>query len=222
MKLKKIASLMLAGIMAVSMLAGCDGKSNNTDDNKDDGNQVVAASVADYANSLLSKNQKNVFEFKDSAELTAALQKVANNSEKFTSQMIKNKYADHFTYDDDACAEVLAKELKNELDLDVVDLVGNAAKLNNVTKEGTRSAGYVYAFSGKLSESAAVQLLVNSWKATMDGGNFFPATVNGYELDYTAEISAVKVTARDFKDASTWVVAIVVNQTATANSTTKV
>ena len=29
MKLKKIASLMLAGVMAVSMLAGCEGSANS-------------------------------------------------------------------------------------------------------------------------------------------------------------------------------------------------
>ena len=41
MKLKKIASLMLAGIMAVSMLAGCDGKGGSGQmavEGKEDGN----------------------------------------------------------------------------------------------------------------------------------------------------------------------------------------
>ena len=41
MKLKKIASLALAGIMAVSMLAGCSNEGNTPDNNEED-NQVVA------------------------------------------------------------------------------------------------------------------------------------------------------------------------------------
>ena len=41
MKLKKIASLALAGVMAVSMLAGCSGKGNNSGNNN--GNGVVTA-----------------------------------------------------------------------------------------------------------------------------------------------------------------------------------
>ena len=45
MKLKKIASLMLAGIMAVSMLAGCKGGSTSNDENKDDNTEVTTGSV---------------------------------------------------------------------------------------------------------------------------------------------------------------------------------
>ena len=41
MKLKKIASLALAGVMAVSMLAGCSGKGNNSGNNN--GDDVVTA-----------------------------------------------------------------------------------------------------------------------------------------------------------------------------------
>ena len=36
MKLKKIASLMLAGVMAVSMLAGCSGNGSNNNNNNDE------------------------------------------------------------------------------------------------------------------------------------------------------------------------------------------
>ena len=46
MKLKKIASLMLAGVMAVSMLAGCNSApvDDNTGDNN--GNVVTPTSIA--------------------------------------------------------------------------------------------------------------------------------------------------------------------------------
>ena len=70
MKLKKIASLMLAGIMAVSMLTACDSKA---DDNKDDNNgQVVTTSPVVSA---LNDAQEKV-EFTSDSYLTSAINQV--------------------------------------------------------------------------------------------------------------------------------------------------
>ena len=211
MKLKKIASLMLAGIMAVSMLAGCNGKGGN-DENKDDQNQVVAASVADYANSLLNDKQKNVFDFENSSELTAALQKVAGDSTKFTSKEIKEVYDTIKTSLTVADNDVI-KGLKSDLDLDIVN--GNDPKMT-LDKKGTKTGGWVYQVSGKLTEASAVQLIVKNFANGMmnDGTDTFPAYENHLKADYSAEISAVKVTAPDNSGNSAWVVAIVVTQTA--------
>ena len=206
MKLKKIASLALAGIMAVSMLAGCSGKTENEENNGNQ-NQVAAATVADYANSLLSKEQKNVFEFENSADLTAALKKVAGDSEKFTSDEI-SKYKDAYQI---TVVDLLASNLKDEMKLDYDH--GTYTQLATPADKGTKTAGFVYAVSGKLTEDAAVQLIINSWKSNINS-NMVPATYGKLDCDYTAEISAAKVTAPDNKDASTWVVAIVVTQTA--------
>ena len=217
MKLKKIASLALAGIMAVSMLAGCSGKTENNENNGNQ-NQVVAATVADYANSLLSKEQKNVFEFENSADLTAALKKVAGDSEKFTSDDIKD-YSKQYVYGNSVVADELAAELKKDLELNFSN-DDNQKGLADTDKKGTKTVGFVYGVSGKLEQDTAVQLVVNSWKATMNNDSYFPATITPtsgsikLDCDYTAEISAVKVTAPDDKDVSTWVIAIVVTQTA--------
>ena len=217
MKLKKIASLALAGIMAVSMLAGCSGKTENEENNGNQ-NQVTAATVADYANSLLNKEQKNVFEFENSADLTAALKKVASDSEKFTSDDIKG-YSEQYVYGPNIVVSKLAAELKKDLELNFSNASGdNQEGLATTAKKGTKTVGFVYGVSGKLEQDTAVQLIINSWKATMNNSTYFPATINSsspkLDCDYTAEISAVKVTAPDDKDVSTWVVAIVVTQTA--------
>ena len=217
MKLKKIASLALAGIMAVSMLAGCSGKTENNENNGNQ-NQVTAATVADYANSLLSKEQKNVFEFENSADLTAALKKVAGDSEKFTSDEIAG-LKDVYAYSNSTQPSIidLSTALKDEMKL---DFDNNSWKgLAGTTKKGTKKVGMVYGVSGKLTEDAAVQLIVNNWKSDMNRSTFpaYIASVSvglSLDCDYTAEISAVKVTAPDDKDVSTWVVAIVVTQTA--------
>ena len=214
MKLKKIASLALAGIMAVSMLAGCSGKTENEENNGNQ-NQVAAATVADYANSLLSKDQKNVFEFENSADLTAALKKVASDSEKFTSADIE-VYSKLYAYGPSIVVSELAAELKKDLELNFSN-ADDQDGLATTNKKGTKTVGFVYGVSGKLEQDTAVQLIINSWKGTMNNDGYFPATISGstkLDCDYTAEISAVKVTAPDNKDVSTWVIAIVVTQTA--------
>lgn len=214
MKLKKIASLALAGAMAVSMLAGCSGKTTG-EGNGEEQNQVTAASVADYANSLLSEKQKNVFTFENSSELTAALQKVAGDSTKVTSEIIgnfKDEFAANITVDS------VVDELQKELELDFVAKDGNSAKsLAGTNEKGTKTLGFAYGVSGKLAEDAAVQLVINDWQNKMNGYDCFPAISVAYDFDYdyTAEISAVKVTAPDDSTVSAWVVAIVVTQTAT-------
>ena len=218
MKLKKIASLALAGVMAISMLAGCSGKTENNENNGDQ-NQVVAASVADYANNLMTAAQKNVFKFENSSDLTAALKKVASDSTKFGSTDIKN-ISDNLTnfsitdlYNN---GEKLRNELKDELDLDFV----HGYDLATVSKEGTRTQGFVYAVSGKLTEAAAVQLIGGEFVKATVNNTTFPAKYDSYKCDYTAEISAVKVTAPDTDKNSAWVVAIVVTQDAVKVSNT--
>ena len=77
MKLKKIASLMLAGVMAVSMLAGCSGNGNNGDNNNG-GNTVVepgTSSIVTAFNDGQDKDNKVKVTFSSDASLDAALQK---------------------------------------------------------------------------------------------------------------------------------------------------
>ena len=217
MKLKKIASLALAGIMAVSMLAGCSTTGNEEENNNGENNEVVTASVADYANSLLTGAQKNVFEFKNSAELTAAVQKVAGDSEKYTSAEIKAAY-DRVTFY--LGNNELAAELKKELKLDFDNT--NTDGLADTDEKGTKTVGFVYDVSGKLTESSAVQLVIDYFAGvTMSDDTYFPATIAtaGLKCDYTAEISAVKVNAPDTSKNSSWVVAIVVTQNAVEDAT---
>ena len=70
MKLKKIASLAMAGVMAVSMLAGCSGT------NVDDDNDVVvtpsASSIVTAVNNGQSAANAVKVEFTSDSELDAA------------------------------------------------------------------------------------------------------------------------------------------------------
>lgn len=87
MKLKKIASLMLAGVMAVSMLTACDTTSNTPVDPDGDGNVDVtpAAGKSSVFASALAENEdwgdiaKLKINMKDDADLQSALDAAAQN-----------------------------------------------------------------------------------------------------------------------------------------------
>ena len=85
MKLKKIASLALAGIMAVSMLAGCKEDSSNSGSSSS-GTTVTAAPIVSAMNSELSEKQKEQLSFASNAKLAAA---VAKGAEKVTYEDIQ-------------------------------------------------------------------------------------------------------------------------------------
>ena len=76
MKLKKIASLMLAGVMAVSMLAGCSTAGNNNSNDGDDNNNVVTpTSIVTAVNNGQSATNDVKIDFTSDATLDAALSK---------------------------------------------------------------------------------------------------------------------------------------------------
>ena len=81
MKLKKIASLMLAGIMAVSMLAGC--KSDSANGNNNDDNTVVVPSTSAVVTALnngQSADNDVKVAFSSNASFDAALKKAVENA----------------------------------------------------------------------------------------------------------------------------------------------
>ena len=88
MKLKKIASLMLAGVMAVSMLAGCSG--STTDDNTNNGDDntttVPASNASTVFEGALSTKANIKIDMADNATLNANLNTAIEN---LTSSTIK-------------------------------------------------------------------------------------------------------------------------------------
>ena len=81
MKLKKIASLMLAGIMAVSMLAGCNGEPTPDPDDNGNGGVTVTGHSVDMGKALKDLDcikDKDYITFADNAADQAALQKAVD------------------------------------------------------------------------------------------------------------------------------------------------
>ena len=220
MKLKKIASLMLAGIMAVSMLAGC--KSGTTPNDDSSSSQVPAATnVATYANDMLSGSQKEVFTFVGSSELDSILDDVANNKDKYASTAIEDTFdkTEAIRGGTKGWAATAVKDgVKDKLDGIVTDNFGKLPATNVKTQKAVE----LYTISGAYEEKAAVQKIVDAYLDVVEQvGGFktaFPAGVSGSDCEYTAEISAVKVASAEHSEKTAWVVAMVFTQTATATA----
>ena len=222
MKLKKIASLMLAGIMAVSMLAGCNGGTPVDDDPAS--STPVVSDVVEYANGALSGTEKGVFTFKSSTELDTALQAAANDKSKFSSKEIE----DVFTNNLDSAKWAGDKDHEVADLKDVLSAV--KGKISGIVEENlcdqvpddgkSQKAVDVYVISGALEEKVAIEKAVdmfNIGETAITAANYPNASKGSdYTYTYSAEISAVKVASADKTNNTAWVVAIVVTQTATA------
>ena len=218
MKLKKIASLMLAGIMAVSMLAGCDGKGGSGEEE----NPVVPAEtgVVAYANDALTADQKEIFTYAASADLDAILKDLASSTSNFSETTIKGIYNNKYTSE----WSNLSSKLNGKLD----GIVLNGDDFSNEPADGkSQKRGYIYVVSGRLEQEEAVGAVAARVGNDVEDDStsiICPPTVdyNGtkYDCAYSAEISAVKVSSSSAPNESAWVVAIVLTQNLTKVSNT--
>ena len=106
MKLKKIAALALAGVMAVSMLAGCAGK--GTDD-KNDTTDLSSAVIAQLSSDTTKKVTFTKSTDLDNA-ITAALKKYGNSNMTYTL----SADALHTVNDEISAASTLTGLVKDE------------------------------------------------------------------------------------------------------------
>ena len=113
MKLKKIASLALAGIMAVSMLTACNTANNDGDDNQGDDTIVtpVDDSFATAINGELSTAQKNTLTITADSSLEAMLNKVADKFDDDALQITKGKVVTAFVLDTNSSVPQDARHL---------------------------------------------------------------------------------------------------------------
>ena len=215
MKLKKIASLALAGIMAVSMLAGC--KDGTSQEDPSSSSQVpTTANIVTYANDALTGAQKNVYTFHDNSALNQALQAVATDKNKCTATKIENAYT---KYTWDAQDTDLRGDVKGKLDggLTFQDAYGTFDN-GSVPKNNGKTLNYIEVsiLSGELSEKAVAETAAKYFANRM--GRLERAAANNnvkYALSYSADISAIKVESPQNSAKTAWVVAVMITKTAT-------
>ena len=207
MKLKKIASLMLAGVMAVSMLAGCKGSANSGEEE----NPVVPTTgiVAD-ANGVLTDDQKEIFSYVGSTNLDNILKEIAADIKNLSDDDISKAYTT-FTPEQD-------KELNGKLQDKLEGLKAAGGKFTNAPANGkSQSYGWVYTISGKMTQTEAVEATAKYFASYMSGNDVKTVVEYNsakYNAEYSVEISAVKASNNSNVDGeSAWVIAVVVTQT---------
>ena len=120
MKLKKIASLALAGVMAVSMLTAC-GDNDKKDPTPEQGGETV---VAGYSSTLADELSDDVTDlsyvtFKDNSDDTAALKKALNYvSEESLKTLSEHRVVWSLDQSNLADVELMRVEFEDEAKLD--------------------------------------------------------------------------------------------------------
>ena len=230
MKLKKIASLMLAGVMAVSMLAGCNTASNggnNGGEGEGEGTTTTGYSVAfgekvEKLNPTV-KGMDNVT-FADNANDQAALEDALNNAGAW----------DVLYGTRNSSIELLDNEQANVVndfeDAAKLDRYGIANRNNEVfngtsTINRTTKVGSVYYVDGAVSMDKVLNQVAdhldNFFETLQEDGSITDRDGNEvtYDFDYTISVSAVNKTSDviDWYNGSVNVIAVTVTRTATAD-----
>ena len=219
MKLKKIASLMLAGVMAVSMLAGCKGSANSGEEE----NPVVPTTgVVAYANDAVSADDKEEYKFSGftaSTNLDSILKDLASSTGDFSETNIKTAYQN---VQNATLNTTVQGKLNDKLD-GLLDANGTFATIpaDNVSEK----YGYIYTASGKLTQEEAVSKMVGEFVTDYLSDVETDAVTNTttktkYDPAYSAEVSVVRVSSSSASDESAWVLAIVLTQNVTKVSNT--
>ena len=226
MKLKKIASLMLAGVMAVSMLSACGEGSGNGNGNEDENKPVETVSNAvTYANDMLDSDMKEYVNFTSSTALDGWAAKYTTDTGKFSADAIEKAYRDTT---DNANGwggnyhNKMEKQLTSDLkDANVLVVKQDTDFQGMPADKVSQSKGTVMVLSGMLDEKSAVEAAVTTLGNWVGSTSVkCPETVKDsdgtvYNCDYTVEINAVKVTNDSLNGESAWVISMVINQKVT-------
>ena len=184
MKLKKIASLMLAGVMAVSMLAGCATASNNGDDGEGEGEgQVSTSNSSSILHDAMVGNARKMTTPTASSALDTALKNAVDTYFQNT------EYINIINFDSvgdvngkmyDALVKAMDAEKNINPDLYAA---ANNSKVTTVVK--------LYAAEASISDTYALEKVADEIQGSVAG---LPETSANGEWNYTYTISASIVT----------------------------
>ena len=222
MKLKKIASLMLAGVMAVSMLAACGDNSSTTtpvvppvDDN------TATSAISDALNDQLFSKQADLLSFESNSKLASLLDRIAEDDEDFEIRDTLVRCAGRPTL------------LNPGVDVDIANIVNAAFNGTNpavrmtngdinVWHNNNRAYLYVYTVDGSMQDvdqiARAVMNGVNGLQEHVyDVVGIVDSTALSQDYEYKGYAEMVKITNDNSSDTA-WVVAVLVEQHAVSNT----
>ncbi|OUP27648.1 hypothetical protein [Faecalibacterium sp. An192] len=182
MKLKKIVSLALAGILAVSMLTACGDNSNSNSGNGET-DVTPTSTTASVLRENLSGNSRRNVEAVANSSLDAALKDaVADYCNNYTVKKFVGQYG---------LQDVREWELGK-------DVISTMKAEDTITKLGdgktkTTTAVEVYAIDKSISDNYVLEMLADKINAYCDATQLPDKSKDG-EYDYDYDISATIVT----------------------------
>ena len=225
MKLKKIASLMLAGVMAVSMLAACGDNSSTTtpvvppvDDN------TATSAISDALNDQLFSKQADLLSFESNSKLASLLDRIAEDDEDFE---IRDNLVSGA-----ARPTLLAPGGVNADITNIVNAAFNGTtplvRMTNgdilVNHDDNQAYLYVYTVDGSMQDVDQIaRAVMNGFNGLQDHVYDVAGIVdNGTipqqtDYEYKGYAEMVKITNDNSSDTA-WVVAVLVEQHAVSNT----
>ena len=183
MKLKKIASLALAGVMAVSMLAGCATTKPETKPEEPTETTGISKEVG-----ALVEDAPEYVTFADSAELDSALKAAV---EYAGVKDVLPQYVGQ-----DTLATVKNSEMHNKIytqlsddkvDWDTLTAIGWV----NAKTDGKSAQAYeLYAVSGNIGENAVKELVAEELEQYVDSYMEYDENGDNWYYDYTVSVSS--------------------------------
>ena len=203
MKLKKIASLMLAGVMAVSMLAGCSTTSTDPEQPTTPNPAPATGYSVDLGNALADtlKEAKidTVVTFADNNDDKAALEDALGNLDRGQLFETSGKGELYDLKDSDVIAD-----FKDAAKLDRDTLTYNNVIYDykyNLNK--TVKVGDIFAVDATVDMSKAINFIVDKYETAFEGLKKSITIQNKmgeklvYDYNYTVSVSVVNVPAPD-------------------------
>ena len=234
MKLKKIASLMLAGVMAVSMLAGCSTGSNggnNGNEGEGEGEGTVVSGYSTTLKDALTGDVKDMdyVTFQDNASYAAALQKALNNVTDVSVKWIADhnySVVNEQTHTSSDCVKMrseLAEALKlADGELNVNDLGMNWYANGNGNTVANRKVtdGALFAVNGTVGTDEAIKQVageVNKYLNTLPEYGEDKNSMTTWDYDYVVSVSVVNKALEPFAGYTTSAtfIAVTVDRTVT-------
>ena len=207
MKLKKIASLALAGVMAVSMLAGCSNTSNNGNNGNNGGDPIdpgtagVSVAVKDRVAANIAPNEiPEYVSFKDSTALDSNLE-YAVEFAGVTNVLPQYVLFDKLTPVMPDIYDRLHDAVGDEYDGVTIENIGDVATLQDAENEDgykidDEVAVELWAVSSAIGENAVNQMIaekiddiVTEYQYAINNTNDDKTDGGNYNHEYTVSVS---------------------------------
>ena len=192
MKLKKIASLALAGVMAVSMLAGCSGKGNNSGNNNNNGVVTATGVNADTVIAALKDATTEAVKVTASSELQNELETVV----KYLGDASFAIGHEEDDFSRNAMTYFTGVDYVEEFDFNQEDIYKKAQTVLFTAATTTIMDNDVDDTVSKLAIARSIDAAIDDLEMKENDLNEDEAVEDGddyYTFNYTAELAVVKV-----------------------------